>query len=705
MAKNILFDRKDKTVSSGIAPRRKSALSNRKLRLFVLFRNITLVLWAGLSFSTLIVGQANAANVPNFDKPVDFNVREQNINDFLYALFQEIDVPVSINSELEGNVNGKFKDTARNVFNEISNAFSLTVYYDGAVAQTYRKNEIERKLLPATAGESKRVLSIANSMNLPDSRNTINIEDGGVVVSGTDKFISQVDEIITSAKKTRPKAAKIKPAPVVEKVISFPEESPIVYQLFKLKHAWAIDTKLPVGGQTVVIPGVATILNDLIQGNGVEGPSGISGQSNVLSGLKGQGMNKQGLSQSDPSNSITDSLNTKEQSGHLPRIVADSRLNAIVIRDSEDKMPAYLRLINSLDVESGMVEIEATIIDINTDMTRDLGVNWRYQDSDADVLFGNGTNADQSLIPGSGLITPQGQGGILSFSLGEPANFLARIRLLEQKGAAKVISKPHVITLSDVEAVLAATTEFFVRVAGDQEVDLFNVPVGTTLRVTPHIFNDDNQNKIKLLVNIEDGSQSPNAQVDNIPVIERANISTQAVINEGDSLLVGGLVRESYRNSGYQVPVLGRIPLLGGLFRSKQKQATRVERLFMITPRLAGGIGFSGSKNNSALSGDHSQIVRDSANRIVIGDYGDRPGMNYWSEESRTQQALEAKTRRANQTSTIEDQTKNSSDSVAGTPVPVKPKEQYGSEEVIYAIIENNVFISPFQVKEWPIRE
>lgn len=695
----------------------QSKLHGISTRMVCLARLGCLILAAGFSGSYVL-----AANVPNFDQAVDFNVREQNINEFLVALFDEIDVPVQINSELEGNVNGKFKESARNVFDEVSNAFSLVVYYDGAVAQAYRKNEVSRKLLAVTPSESKRVLSIAQYMKLPDQLNAIDIADSGVLVTGTDRFISQIDEIITSVKsspKKKPVARKT-PVPLVEVEagVSFPKESPVVYQLFKLKHAWANDTRFPVGGQTIVIPGIATILNELIQKDSGKKSWQPAGRTNTLSGLRGQGLNKSreingknidlniDLSESLYSNDGADTL-SNAQSDEVPRIVADSRLNAVIIRDKEDKMPAYRRLIDSLDIESGMVEIEATIIDINTDKTRELGVNWRYQQSDGDVLFGAGTSADQSLIVGNGPITTQGQGGILSFSLGEPANFLARVRLLEERGAAKVISKPHVITLSDVEAVLAATTEFYVRVAGREEVDLFNIPVGTTLRVTPHIFTDNNQRKIKLLVNIEDGSQSAGVAVDNIPVVERANISTQAVINEGDSLLVGGLVRESYKNTGYQVPVLGRIPLIGGLFRSKQKKATRVERLFMITPRIAAGIGFDGTNKYSALSGNESRIVQDAANRISSSKYAERNEINYWSKVSRAEKVrynvAPSKTAAAI--------TPSSTDSSAFIPnslsqAPGSKTEgstNYIAGDPVYAVIENNVFMTPFEVKQWSI--
>ncbi len=128
------------------------------------------------------------------------------------------------------------------------------------------------------------------------------------------------------------------------------------------------------------------------------------------------------------------------------------------------------------------------------------------------------------------------------------------------------------------------------RVAGRDEVDLFNVSAGTTLRVTPHVFKDNNEVRIKLLVNIEDGALTEN-RVDTLPVVNRSALSTQAMIFEGESLLVGGLVRESNGDQVTKVPLLGDIPLLGAMFRSTRKNNERIERMFLIQPRLSSGRG------------------------------------------------------------------------------------------------------------------
>ena len=124
------------------------------------------------------------------------------------------------------------------------------------------------------------------------------------------------------------------------------------------------------------------------------------------------------------------------------------------------------------------------------------------------------------------------------------------------------------------------------RVAGRDEVDLFKVSAGTTLRVTPHVFQEGQDVRIKLLVQIEDGQILPQEQVDAIPVVERSSLNTQALIVAGESLLIGGMVRERTTEGVTKVPLLGDIPLLGHLFKTNTDVAERVERLFLISPRL-----------------------------------------------------------------------------------------------------------------------
>ena len=98
---------------------------------------------------------------------------------------------------------------------------------------------------------------------------------------------------------------------------------------------------------------------------------------------------------------------------------------------------------------------------------------------------------------------------------------------------------------------------------------------------------DREATRIKLLVNVEDGNLT-SRQVDQIPVVERSTINTQALIAEGESLLIGGMTRDAVSSSVDKVPGLGDVPVVGNLFKSKTNSSSRIERMFLITPRLSG---------------------------------------------------------------------------------------------------------------------
>jgi type III secretion protein C len=275
---------------------------------------------------------------------------------------------------------------------------------------------------------------------------------------------------------------------------------------------------------------------------------------------------------------------------------ADPRLNAVIVRDSPERMPIYEELIASLDQPSSLVEVEATVVDVSTDTSQTLGIDWRAHSSRVDIASspnnlagtaqgGNSANSllftDNPLSAGSGFI------GTLLFG-SQRSYFLARINALSQDGQANLVSRPRVLTLDNNEAVLQSTQEFYVRVQGKDTVDLYNISVGLVLRVTPTVIEQDGERKFKLLVRIEDGSQSTSAQngVDQIPLVSRNSIVTQALISEGESLLIGGYVIEEARKGESGVPYLSKLPGIGMLFRQDSKSSRRFERMFMITPRL-----------------------------------------------------------------------------------------------------------------------
>ncbi len=117
-----------------------------------------------------------------------------------------------------------------------------------------------------------------------------------------------------------------------------------------------------------------------------------------------------------------------------------------------------------------------------------------------------------------------------------------------------MLSRPQVLTLNNTEAVLTSRSSVYVRVAGNQDVDLFNIDVGLTLKVTPSVeATGDARSSIRLNIQIEDGGFNSTMSVDGIPKVDNHSIVTQAVVRDGESLLIGGYQYERSESSTSKV--------------------------------------------------------------------------------------------------------------------------------------------------------
>lgn len=542
---------------------------------------------------------ARSGEVPLGARTVDLTAREQPISQFLQNFYNQIGIPVVVSSQVAGTINGVFRGPAAKIDADISKAFDLVTYYDGGAAYVYTASQLSSRSFPISPSASRRVDRAARQLGLTDNRNTLRATGDMLLASGSPRFLQQIDELARGG--AQAEAA----SPTLQ------------YRVFYLRYGWADDVNLTVGSKQVTIPGVASIVRALVNSDPSE-RSGASARSETLipaavQGLRGQGLATLGTpNPSGPSFGPNDQGTlglplASEQTGvYSPqnpiRIQADSRLNAVIVRDVAERMSAYEELVKALDIEPQLLEIEAAIIDIDTTKARDLGVNWRFDDGNGGIQFGRGPNApagleDANLVRGN--TSPKSAAGLVASTIiGNGDYFAARLNALETEGVARVVSRPQIVTLSNVEAVFENTRDFYVRLAGERDVDLFNVSSGTTLRVTPHVTRDDNQTRIRMLVSIEDGSLT-NASVDNIPVVRRSALNTQAMIVEGQSLLLGGMTVQSDSTGSNKIPVLGSIPGLGNLFKVQSRSSGRIERMFLITPRLAS----IGSARSTAQAG------------------------------------------------------------------------------------------------------
>lgn len=531
---------------------------------------------------------------------VTMQAQERPLREFLHDLFGSIGMRVSVSEGVGGKVSARFNDKPEAIFNQLVQSNNLLPYFDGAVMHVAGADEISGKSIAVAPGDGRAVVAGLARLGIPNQYQSLQLVGDGrlIKVRGSREFVQDVEDLVQSRRRTpeepldaataafsaaadkgRSNARSEAPAqpPAAEAAAG-----PTIVRSFALKYASAADLVLYQNGQPVTVPGMATMLNTMLGDGSV--PStypGTGSRSNTnLEKLRGRGLRRYGTSNADepaaepvPAAARVDAGQGKRRGG--ARIAADRTLNAVVVRDAAETMPMYEQLIADLDKSPQLIEIQVTIVDIDKNRLSDIGFDWRYQDSRSSARLGGGGQV------------PLDAGGLLfNTVLGDARRFFARINALASEGAARVSSQPQVLTISNMEAMLTNDQSFYVRVAGNQDVDLFNVTAGTSLRVTPFVVGDAANPQIRLTVTIEDGRLSEQAQVDGLPVVDRNSLNTQAVLFNGENLLLGGLVRERDETQTDKLPLLGDVPVVGKLFQRTTKTQTRTERLYLITPRL-----------------------------------------------------------------------------------------------------------------------
>ncbi|MDR9838860.1 type III secretion system outer membrane ring subunit SctC [Herbaspirillum huttiense] len=464
-------------------------------------------------------------------------------------------------------------------------------------------------------------------------------DEGVVIVSGPRSYVDLARNVLLPAsdKKVPRKGRQI--------------------MMFRLKYATAMDRVITSRGKTETIPGIKTILSNLLFGpNSGEKLSGSTPRFDAASNKRsrqpkneraaigestGEGLGPLFSAPVGNGNNLMmpggamdggrngggagDSGRASEEEGR-PRIEADPSLNAIMIYDNINKRDMYASLIAELDVQPQQIEIEALIVDIDRSKLSDMGVEWGVRAGAVNSTINATTAASEGMnlpLPGATLL------------ISNAARFYARLKAMESNGDAHVLATPTVLTLDNVAAVLDLSRSAYVSLVGERVADLADITAGTKLRVIPRIIHDGGQTRVRLEVDIEDGSldsnDSGNSGNPNNTVstsVTRSTISTQAIIDSQQTLMIGGYRAEALSKNKQKVPVLGDLPVLGGLFRSESQSTSTKERLFLITPRITGtdGLDVSTTRALREKSPDQSAAPAIPATPATPAAPGTMPG-------------------------------------------------------------------------------
>jgi type IV pilus assembly protein PilQ len=289
-------------------------------------------------------------------------------------------------------------------------------------------------------------------------------------------------------------------------------------------------------------------------------------------------------------------------------ILSDDRSNTLIIRDIPSVIPDLDNLIKQLDRRGQQVEIEARVVAASRDFSREIGTQFGFATTSTGgrTVFGGlvGNTAFNSPIErGSGLPTPplvaSGTNSIpLNTNLGAVAptsgasfahaspnlalDFI--ISAAESKGVGKLLSKPKVITQNNEKAMVKQGTKIPVQTVINNTITVQFVDAVLKLEVTPQISADGTIYMDVVVENTAIDTGTP--RVGGIPALTTQSAETKVLINDGGTVVIGGVIISTQATDIRQVPLFGSIPIIGHLFKHTTTRTKSQELLFFITPRI-----------------------------------------------------------------------------------------------------------------------
>ncbi|MEZ5552818.1 MAG: type IV pilus secretin PilQ [Pseudomonadales bacterium] len=278
-------------------------------------------------------------------------------------------------------------------------------------------------------------------------------------------------------------------------------------------------------------------------------------------------------------------------------VIVDERTNAIILTETADRLEEFRRVINQLDVPVRQVLIEARIVTASDTFSEELGIRWGGaaldDDGDTAVRIGGSLQTLNELQTGSAVTSPEylavdlgsTSGSATTFGIGVTgADYILDLELsaLVSDGKAEVVARPKVITADKSPATIESGVEIPYQEATSSGATSTSFKDATlALEVTPQITPDD---RIIMELNVK---QDTVGQVFNgVPSINTNQIETLVLVDNGQTVVLGGIFQTDKNISVTKTPFIGDLPYIGRLFRRTLERDDKTELLIFITPRI-----------------------------------------------------------------------------------------------------------------------
>lgn len=292
-------------------------------------------------------------------------------------------------------------------------------------------------------------------------------------------------------------------------------------------------------------------------------------------------------------------------------VTVDARTNTLLVQDTANQLTDIREVVVALDVPVRQVLIESRIVIANEDFSKELGVRFGYSHANdlknAALTSGAGTKSDFVSFTGGGIpgdiqygantsfntdglenyivdLGVAGPAAAFKWSVGRLGSYLLQLELsaLQAEGRGEVVSSPRVITANQKEAIIEAGTEIPYQEASSSGATSVSFKKAVlSLKVTPHITPDD-----RIIMDLAINKDSVGEIFNNIPSIDTNEVSTQVLVANGDTVVLGGIFESDNRDDTTSVPFFSDLPYLGRLFKRRSENASKQELLVFVTPKI-----------------------------------------------------------------------------------------------------------------------
>ena len=279
-------------------------------------------------------------------------------------------------------------------------------------------------------------------------------------------------------------------------------------------------------------------------------------------------------------------------------VSVDERTNTLLVRDTAEALGSIRNLVASLDIPVRQVLIESRVVQADNSFTRSLGVKFgvsKRNNNNPTVVVGGKLPGDTDFGSTVAFNDGANENYIVDLPIGNPAASLGlailslpdtliqlELQALQTEGRGEVLANPRVVTSNQKEATIEAGTEIPFQEASSSGATATSFKKAVlALKVTPQITPDD-----RIIMDLDVSQDTVGQTFGGIPSVDTKALTTQVLVNNGDTVVLGGIFEQTKRNDSEKVPFFGDLPYVGFLFRTSTVRDDKSELLIFVTPKI-----------------------------------------------------------------------------------------------------------------------